>query len=105
MEGLADALACSADAECEVALPPDASGCCTLANATPMTKAYRAAVATWSKAHCADFECPVEAFPGARPAACFFVPKCLAKKCSNACNADGGAQFHGAHDLHDTTTP
>jgi len=105
MDGLPDALTCAADADCEVALPPDASGCCTLSSSTPMTKAYRAAVATWAKAHCGDYACPVEALPGARPGPCFYVPRCLAKRCSNACNADGGGQLHGTHDLHDTTTP
>lgn len=105
IEGLPDAVACTVDADCEVSLPPDASGCCTLSSSTPMAKTYRAAVTTWAKAHCSEFECPAMSFPGARPGPCFFVPRCLAKRCSNACFADGGGQLRGAHGMSDTTAP
>ena len=105
LEGMPGALSCTADTDCEVSPPPDPSGCCTLPNSTPMAKAYVAAVATWAKAHCGGYECPVMSVPGARPAACSFVARCLATRCTNACSADGGGQARGAHAMSDTTAP
>ena len=105
IEGLPDALTCTTDADCEVSPPPDASGCCALPNKTPMAKAYVGALAAWAKTQCGAFECPVMSVPGARPGPCAFVARCAAKKCTNACSADGGGQIRGTHGMSDTTAP
>jgi hypothetical protein len=84
--GLPPADACAVDDDCVVMPPPDRTGCCFMSDSAPMAKRYHDAVAAWAKGHCADSTCPPSPFPGARPAECFFVPRCRQGKCSTACD-------------------
>lgn len=84
---LPDPAACQRDDECEVTLTYDASGCCNQNFSAPMSKAFRTAVDAWAKTACAGYVCPSQPFPGPEPAACFFKPRCVARRCANACSS------------------
>ena len=84
---LPDPAACQHDDDCEVSLTFDATGCCNQNFDGPMSKAFRSAVDTWAKTACAGYVCPRQPYPGPRPAACFYEPRCIARRCGNACSA------------------
>lgn len=82
------ATACTAHDECTVV--PTAPGddpCCEITvTIGPRTKRYLEFAADYRKQHCADVECPPLSLPGAQPAECGFVGRCLNGHCDIGCN-------------------
>lgn len=82
------ARSCQFDGDCGVfAVAPGDDPCCDVTvTAAPLSVHYMKANAEWRAENCAGVDCPPNELPGARPAACAFVPRCAGGTCDNTCD-------------------
>lgn len=82
------ARSCQSDGDCGVfAVAPGDDPCCDVTvTAAPMNVHFMKANAEWRAKNCAGVSCPPNELPGARPAACAFVPRCAGGTCGNTCD-------------------
>jgi hypothetical protein len=82
--------ACTAHSDCAVIRwdgpwPPDP--CCDVRVAfTPVLRSYLAWFDTYRKEHCAGATCPSAPLPGAEPACCVVLARCVGGTCVQACD-------------------
>lgn len=82
------AMECKAHEDC-VVMPtaPGGDPCCDVTvTIGPRNREYLARIAAYREQACDDVECPPLELPGARPAPCGEVPRCLKGQCDIACN-------------------
>gem|GEM_PF-5568344 len=88
--GVPDREACHTHDDCTVMvwdgpMPPDP--CCDQrVGYLPAARAYLQFFETYRKASCAGVACPTPPLPGAEPACCASIGRCVAQRCVSACD-------------------
>ena len=79
---------CTTSDECIVVLtaPGDDPCCDVTVTIGPRKRDYLEFVETYRRTQCLKVECPPLALPGAQPAPCAQVARCIDGKCGHACN-------------------
>jgi hypothetical protein len=82
--------ACRTHGDCAVMVwdgPVGNDPCCDArVGYMPVARAYLEFMATYRKANCGGVTCPTPPLPGAEPACCANIGRCVAKHCVSACD-------------------
>lgn len=87
------ASACEKDDDCTVVVwdgpqPPDP--CCDArVGYLPVARAHLRFIEAYRKTACVGVSCPPSPFPGAEPACCASISRCVDRKCVSACTLAG----------------